>query len=113
MRALLVEDDLHLSKALRLTLEQDGFAVDSAGTVEQGRVLAMTNDYAPIVLDLVLPDGNGTSLIQRLRHAGRDTPITVLTGLSDERATILALAAGADDYPPKPVAFEIFRAPIR
>jgi DNA-binding response OmpR family regulator len=113
MRALLVEDDFHLAKALQLTLEQDGFAVDAAGTVEQGRVLAMTNDYDAIVLDLVLPDGNGTSLIQRLRHAGRDTPITVLTGLADERATILALDAGADDYLTKPVALEIFRARIR
>jgi two-component system OmpR family response regulator len=113
MRALLVEDDFHLSKALQLTLEQDGFAVDAAGTVETGRVLAMTHDYDVIVLDLVLPDGHGTALIQRLRLAGRQTPITVLTGLADEGATILALDAGADDYLTKPVALEVFRARIR
>lgn len=113
MRALLVEDDLHLAKVLQLTLEQDGFAVDIAGTVETGRVLAMTHDFDAIVLDLVLPDGHGTALIQRLRQAGRNTPITVLTGLADDRATILALDAGADDYLTKPVALEIFRARIR
>jgi two-component system OmpR family response regulator len=113
MRALLVEDDLHLARALQLTLEQDGFAVDTAGTVEGGRVSAMSSDFDVIVLDLILPDGHGTSLIQRLRHAGRDTPIMVLTGNADERATILALDAGADDYLTKPVALEIFRARVR
>jgi DNA-binding response OmpR family regulator len=73
----------------------------------------MVNDYDAIVLDLVLPDGNGIPLVQALRRKSRDTPVLVLTGNSDKDAVIMALDAGADDYLTKPIDFEVFKARMR
>jgi len=113
MRVLLVEDDSQLARALRLTLERDGVSVDDAGTIEAAWTQASARDFDAIVLDLGLPDGHGTTLIERLRRVDRDVPIAVLTGQADERATIRALDAGADDYLTKPVALDVFRARVR
>ncbi|HEY4303340.1 MAG TPA: response regulator transcription factor [Gemmatimonadaceae bacterium] len=113
MRALLIEDDTHLAKALAEGLTAEGFGVDLAATAEEGRTLALTSEYDAIITDLMLPDGNGTALIRLLRQAKRDSPIAVITGLGTEESTILALDAGADDYITKPVGIDVFRARIR
>lgn len=113
MRALLIEDDVHLAKALVEGLAAEGFGVDHASTAEEGRTLALASEYDAIITDLMLPDGNGTALIRQLRQAKRDAPIAVITGLGTEESTILALDAGADDYIAKPVGMDVFRARIR
>jgi DNA-binding response OmpR family regulator len=73
----------------------------------------MVNDYDAIVLDLVLPDGNGIPLVQALRRKSRDTPVLVLTGNTDKSTIVMALDAGADDYVTKPIDFDEFRARMR
>src|SRR4051812_26921900 len=98
VRALVVDDDRTLTLLVRRLLEEEGFAVDVADLLEDGRTLAMVNDYDAIVLDLVLPDGNGIPLIQSLRRDGKATPLIVLTGTADSAMTVRALDAGADDY---------------
>lgn len=113
MRALVVDDDATLTTLVRRLLEEDGYAVDVAGNAEDGRTLAMVNDYDAIILDLVLPDGNGIPVLQHLRREGRKTPIVVLTGTKDSEVTVRALDAGADDYLTKPINFGEFKARIR
>ncbi len=113
MRALVVDDDPTIRVLVKRLLEETGFAVDTADTGESGRVLAMVNDYDAIVLDLVLPDGNGIPLVQELRRAHRDTPVLVLTGTAGKEATVMALDAGADDYVTKPIDFDEFKARVR
>lgn len=113
MRILVVDDDSTTALLLRRLLEEDGFAVDVADTGESARVLAMVHGYDAIVLDLILPDGNGLALLQELRRAGKDTPVIVLTGTADRATTVRALDAGADDYLTKPIVFDEFRARIR
>jgi DNA-binding response OmpR family regulator len=113
MRALLIEDDQHLAKALVESLVAEGFRVDHATTAEEGRTLALSSEYDAIITDLMLPDGNGTILIRQLRQAKRDAPIAVITGLGTETSTVVALDAGADDYINKPVGMEVFRARVR
>ncbi len=113
MRALVVDDDRTLTLLVRRLLEEEGFAVDVADLLEEGRTLAMVNDYDAIVLDLVLPDGNGIPLIQSLRRDGKATPLIVLTGTADSSMTVRALDAGADDYLIKPIVFAEFKARIR
>lgn len=113
MRALVVDDDATLTTVVRRLLEEDGYAVDVAGNAEDGRTLAMVNDYDAIVLDLILPDGNGISILQGLRRDGKKTPIIVLTGTKDSEVTVRALDAGADDYLTKPINFGEFKARIR
>ena len=113
MRALVVDDDPTLTLLVRRLLEEDGYAVDTAGTAEDGRMLAMVNEYDAIVLDLTLPDGNGIQIVQGLRREGRKTPIIVLTGNKDADVTVRALDAGADDYLTKPINFGEFKARMR
>jgi DNA-binding response OmpR family regulator len=113
MRALVVDDDATLSTLVRRLLEEDGYAVDVASKAEEGRTLAMVNEYDAIILDLQLPDGNGLPILQHLRREGKKTPVVVLTGTKDSEVTIRALDAGADDYITKPVNFGEFKARIR
>lgn len=113
MRALIVDDDPTICLLVRTLLEEGGFAVDIANSGESGRVLAMVNDYDAIVLDLVLPDGNGIPLVQALRRKSLDTPVIVLTGNTDKSAVVMALDAGADDYLTKPIDFDVFKARMR
>jgi two-component system, OmpR family, response regulator len=113
VRALVVDDDPTLTLLVRRLLEEDGYAVDTAGTAEDGRMLAMVNEYDAIVLDLTLPDGNGLQIIQGLRRDGKKTPIIVLTGNKDADVTVRALDSGADDYLTKPINFGEFKARIR
>lgn len=113
MRALVVDDDATLTLLVRRLLEEDGYAVDTAATAEDGRMLAMVNEYDAIVLDLVLPDGHGIPIIQGLRRDGKKTPIIVLTGTKDADVTVRALDAGADDYLSKPINFGEFKARMR
>jgi two-component system, OmpR family, response regulator len=113
MRALVVDDDPTIRLLVKHLLEEGGFAVDEAGTGEDGRVLAMVNDYDAIILDLVLPDGNGIPLVQALRRKSRDTPVLVLTGDHEKETIVMALDAGADDFITKPIDFDVFKARIR
>lgn len=113
MRALVIDDDATLTMLVRRLLEEDGYAVDVAGNAEDGRTLAMVNEYDAIILDLVLPDGNGIPVLQHLRREGKKTPIIVLTGTKDSDVTVRALDAGADDYLTKPINFGEFKARIR
>lgn len=94
-------------------LEQEGFAVDHAVTGNDAQTLAFVNEYDAIVLDLVLPDRNGLTVLQELRKEGRSTPVIVLTATANSASTVRALDAGADDYVTKPIVIEEFRARMR
>lgn len=113
MRVLVTDDDPTITLLVRRLLEEDGHAVDVTDSSESARTLAMVTDYDALVLDLVLPDGHGIPLIQRLRREGMHKPILVLTGTTDSETTVRALDAGADDYVTKPIDFEEFKARVR
>ena len=113
LRVLLVEDDETMALLTRQVLEQEGFAVDVAGTGNEAQTLAFVNDYDAIVLDLALPDTNGLTVLQALRKEGRTTPVLILTGTKESATTVRALDTGADDYLTKPIVIEEFRARMR
>jgi len=113
VRALLVEDDNAMAVLTQQVLEQEGFAVDVAGTGNEAQTLAMVNDYDAIVLDLGLPDRNGLSVLQALRKEGKTTPVIILTGAKESSSTVRALDTGADDYVTKPIVIDEFRARVR
>lgn len=111
---LVVDDEDHLARGLKLNFELEGFAVDTAGTIRAAtQRLAERGPYAAIVLDIELPDGMGFDLCQRLRDAGDTTPIVMLTVRSDPADRVLGLESGADDYLPKPFAFAELLARVR
>ena len=113
MRVLLIEDDQRLTTALAESLRSEGFAVDVAGTAEDGRWMATEVPYDTIVLDVGLPDGDGIDLCAALRDGGVWAPILVLTAHAEIRDRVRGLDSGADDYLAKPFSFDELIARVR
>lgn len=113
MRLLVVEDEPGIAQALVRGLTADGFNVDHAAHGTEGLHLAQTNDYAAIVLDLMLPGTNGWVICSMLREAGDPTPILMLTAKDGEYDEIEGLETGADDYVTKPFSYPVLLARLR
>ena len=108
-RALLVEDDARLAQMVEDYLRASGWQVTHASTLGQAQALLGLGDaigrgpgFDVMVLDLMLPDGDGLDLCRRLRGAGGDLPMLMLTARGDPLDRVLGLELGADDYLPKP-----------
>lgn len=102
MRVLLVEDTRDVAEAIVIRLERAGMACDMAGTLDEARGFVDVQGYDVIVLDINLPDGLGTDLLQELRARGLRTPVIMLTALFSVDDRVSALNLGADDYLVKP-----------
>jgi DNA-binding response OmpR family regulator len=113
MRILVVDDDRAILRLVARVLQDDGYAVDTAGTGEEARMLALVNEYDGIVLDLQLGDRHGFEILQELRRNGRRTPVLLYSGRADSDSIVRGLDAGADDYVVKPVSNEELRARVR
>lgn len=100
-RILLVDDDAELCVSLRRLLRIEGFEVDAVHTAPEGGQLATEGNFTLIVLDVMLPGGDGRMLLKKIR-AVSDVPVIMLTARGDETDRIAGLEAGADDYLPKP-----------
>jgi DNA-binding response OmpR family regulator len=113
MRLLLIEDYKPLQKSLSQGLQEAGFAVDVTGDGREGLWYATGNDYDVIILDIMLPGLDGLSILQKLRSAGKQTHILLLTAKDSVNDRVKGLNLGADDYLVKPFAFEELLARIR
>jgi DNA-binding response OmpR family regulator len=103
MRVLLIEDETRLAENVAAALrEGPGFAVDHAADGVLGVAFAENRCYDLIVLDLMLPLLDGRTLLQKLRAAGDQTPVLILTARGESASIINLLNAGADDYLTKP-----------
>ena len=102
MRVLLVEDDPVVSGDIATFLRSARMVVEPADAGEEALDLARHYDYDAIVLDLTLPDVEGIEVVRRMRQARIDTPVIVLSGLSEAAIKVKALRAGADDVVAKP-----------
>jgi DNA-binding response OmpR family regulator len=106
MRVLVVEDSEKLRRAIHFRLRKAGYVVDATGDGAEGLWFAESNDYDAVVLDLMLPGLDGSTVLRRLRENRRDTPVLILTVKSDVADRVAGLRAGADDYLSKPFAFD-------
>ena len=113
MRILVIDDELNLLRAVETGLEAEGFAVDTATNGTDGLWLARENDYAAIVLDLMLPGMSGFRICSELRRAGDWTPVIMLTAKDGDLDQVEALDTGADDYLTKPFSFQVLVARLR
>jgi len=113
MKVLLLEDDVRLSGLITRGLRRDGNAVDPTARVEDARWLAAESVYDVLVLDVMLPDGDGFSLCRELRSAGNWTPVLMLTARDAVEDRVRGLDVGADDYLVKPFAFAELFARLR
>jgi two-component system, OmpR family, KDP operon response regulator KdpE len=111
-RVLVVDDEPQILRALRTTLRGAGYTVDAASTAEEALTAAATNPPEAVILDLVLPDGDGTDVCRDLR-TWSDAPVIVLSAVGEERQKIAALDAGADDYVTKPFSVDELLARLR
>ena len=102
MRVLLVEDDASVANSIVTMLNSESFVVDTADLGEDGLEIGKIYDYDIILLDLMLPDIDGYEVLNRLRAAKVNTPILILSGLSDMEHKVRGLGVGADDYMTKP-----------
>ncbi|MFP3564474.1 response regulator [Paraburkholderia sp. SIMBA_030] len=102
MRLLLVEDDDLIGCGIEAGLRQAGFTVDWARDGHKADLALTTTAYALVILDLGLPRVSGEEILRRLRDAGKDVPVLVLTAKGTVVDRVVGLEAGADDYLGKP-----------
>lgn len=113
MRLLLVEDTEDVAAAVVESFARRGDAVDCAGTVADADALLAVQDYDLAILDVQLPDGEGTDVLRAIRRAGRAMPVLMLTARGEVEARIAALDSGADDYIVKPFDLGELHARVR
>ncbi len=113
-KILLVDDDAMLRETVREQFAlHEAFDLDEAGTGGEGLDKAKSTFYGLILLDVGLPDMDGREVCRRMRKAGINCPIIMLTGADSDADTILGLDAGANDYVTKPFRFGVLLARIR
>ena len=113
MRVLVVDDSPDMLTLLRLALQLDGYAVDTAATGALALELATVHSYDVVLLDLNLSDGDGLTVCRQLRMADACVRILVLSGRTAVEVRVAALDAGADDYVPKPFDYGEVVARVR
>jgi len=111
-RVLVVDDEPHIVRGLKVILRGAGYAVEAAATKDEALAALAARPPDAMVLDLVLPDGRGVDLCAEVRRWTR-LPILVLSAVGDEREKVRALDAGADDYVTKPFGSEELLARLR
>ncbi len=102
MRVLLVEDDPTTSQSIEMMLKSANMVVDITDMGEDGLEIGKLYDYDIIILDLMLPDMDGYEVLRRLRAARVQTPVLILSGLTESDNKVKGLGGGADDYLTKP-----------
>lgn len=102
MRVLYVEDEKFLADAVKHNLEKQGITTDLAHDGEEGLNKALDNIYDCVVLDIMLPKLSGTDILKRMRERKVQTPVIMLSALSEVESKISHLDKGADDYLAKP-----------
>jgi two-component system, OmpR family, KDP operon response regulator KdpE len=111
-RILVVDDEPQIVRGLKIILRTAGYSVEAASTKSEALASLGARPPAALVLDLVLPDGQGVEVCQEVRRWSR-LPILVLSAVGDEREKVRALDAGADDYVTKPFGTEELLARLR
>lgn len=105
-KILTIEDDELIADDIVRTLSSSGFAVDVARTGREGMAKVMAGDYDVVTLDRMLPDLDGLTIVATMRGVGMETPVLVMSAMSDVDHRIQGLRAGGDDYLTKPFSSE-------
>ena len=112
MRILVVEDEEKTAAYLKKGLTENGFVVDVANSGDDGLHYALTMQYDLIILDVMLPEVDGWTILSQLRRQGNLTPVLFLTARDKVQDRVKGLELGADDYLVKPFAFSELLARI-
>jgi DNA-binding response OmpR family regulator len=112
-RILMIDDDARLAGMVSDYLGGAGFRLTVAGTGREGEALLKREAFDAVILDLMLPDGDGLDLCRRLRAAAADVPILMLTARGEPMDRVVGLEVGADDYLAKPFEPRELQARLR
>jgi len=110
MRILLIEDEVTLNRTLVEGLKEFGYQSDVAENLSDGEYYLGVRNYDLVLMDWMLPDGNGVDIIPKIRQNSPKTAIVIISAKGDKESEIQALQAGADDYIRKPFDFEVLIA---
>ncbi|WP_341346209.1 response regulator transcription factor [Paenibacillus sp. FSL K6-1217] len=113
MRILIVEDEIHLAEALTQILKKHHYSVDAVHDGRSGLDYAQSGIYDLLLLDIMMPELDGISVLKELRKDGFSTPVIMLTAKGEITDMVTGLDHGADDYIAKPFASEELLARIR
>ena len=112
IKIIMIEDDEGLNRGVSFALEQEGYTVVSARTLQDGKALFEKENPDAVILDLNLPDGDGLSFCKEIRQLPGDkagTAVLMLTARDMETDEIMGLASGADDYMTKPFSVAVLK----
>ena len=113
MNILVAEDDLRLARAVKRVFEEEQHAVKIVGNGKSALDAATNDPYDVLILDVMLPEMDGFDVCRKMRGAGRETPVLMLTARTDITDRVKGLDAGADDYMVKPFAVAELLARVR
>src|SRR5271170_957958 len=113
MRILVVEDEKKTASFIRKALQTEGFAVDVCHRGDEALVAARATSFDGIVLDIMLPELDGLSVLRQLREQKNQTPVLLLSARGEVNERVEGLNAGADDYLPKPFVIAELVARVR
>lgn len=102
MRILLAEDERALSKAIVKIFEKNNYSVDAVYDGENALYYIQSNNYDIAVLDIMMPKSDGITVLKKVRAAGNNIPVLMLTAKSEIEDRVLGLDSGANDYLSKP-----------
>ena len=102
MKVLIIEDENEMSKSIMQYLRQESYVCEVASTVDQAEEKIMLHDYDCILLDITLPDGNGLTILEKLKKEGKLEGVIIISAKNSIDDKIKGLNLGADDYLPKP-----------
>ncbi|AMJ76591.1 response regulator transcription factor [Alteromonas stellipolaris] len=106
MKVLIIEDSTSLRRSLRVGLSNLGFTVDDTGDGSEGLSIALAGDYSLLILDLMLPSVDGTTILKAIRQANKDIRVLILSAKDLTEDKVEGLLNGADDYLTKPFSFD-------
>lgn len=113
MKVLIVEDEVYIAKPMADVLKKNNYNVDLAFDGEEGLYQSLNGVHDLILLDIMLPKIDGLEVLRKLRKAGIQTPIIMLTARDQVEDKIAGLDSGADDYLPKPFVYAELLARMR
>nr|3NNN_A Chain A, DNA BINDING RESPONSE REGULATOR D [Thermotoga maritima]3NNN_B Chain B, DNA BINDING RESPONSE REGULATOR D [Thermotoga maritima] len=113
VRVLVVEDERDLADLITEALKKEMFTVDVCYDGEEGMYMALNEPFDVVILDIMLPVHDGWEILKSMRESGVNTPVLMLTALSDVEYRVKGLNMGADDYLPKPFDLRELIARVR
>jgi DNA-binding NtrC family response regulator len=109
---LIVDDDSEILRVLEIFLKKLGCESDTSLTAESALVKARTNEYEAILLDIMLPDGDGVDVLKQIHKVSPEIPVIMITGVKDIQIATECMRSGAVDYITKPFDMEYLRTTV-